>query len=107
MAYITINHIKSKKGYTPYLYLCKSERQGKKVIKKYIKYLGKAENLGILKFETVKEIYVRDNYQCKKCGIKEDLVIDHINLLCKGGTNDIENLQVLCTICNQKKGSKV
>ncbi|TVL99587.1 MAG: hypothetical protein CV087_17550 [Candidatus Brocadia sp. WS118] len=43
---------------------------------------------------------------CKKCGITDDLTIDHIRPLSKGGTNDISNLQILCRRCNASKGAK-
>lgn len=41
---------------------------------------------------------------CVYCGRKEDLVFDHIVSLYKGGTNNIENVQVLCSKCNMEKG---
>jgi len=49
----------------------------------------------------------RDNHECKQCGATDDLTIDHIHPESKGGTNDIENLQVLCRRCNCSKGVKV
>lgn len=48
----------------------------------------------------------RNNYQCQSCGKQTttaQLNIDHIIPLAKGGTNDISNLQVLCSRYNQKK----
>ena len=46
----------------------------------------------------------RDGYCCKKCGAIKDLTIDHLNPLINGGTNSIENLQLLCKVCNSSKG---
>lgn len=40
---------------------------------------------------------------CLACGSKEDITIDHVVPLCKGGTNSIENLQPLCKSCNSRK----
>ena len=47
--------------------------------------------------------------RCALCGAtkKETLLdIDHIKPRSKGGTNNIENLQVLCAKCNRSKGNK-
>lgn len=44
-------------------------------------------------------------HSCKKCGKLAMLTIDHIIPQLHGGTDDIENLQVLCQSCNQAKGS--
>lgn len=53
-------------------------------------------------------IYKRDHYRCKKCGIKiNDLEIDHIIPIAKGGKSTYDNLQTLCRNCNYKKGSSL
>lgn len=51
-------------------------------------------------------IYQRDNYQCQSCGKKQAetcLNIDHIIPLATGGSNDMSNLQTLCSQCNSSK----
>ena len=53
-------------------------------------------------------IYKRDGYRCKKCGIKtNDLEIDHIFPISKGGKTTYDNLQTLCKSCNMKKSNIV
>ena len=54
------------------------------------------------------EIYRRDHYRCCKCNKNlinhpELRVIDHILPLSKGGSNEKENLQLLCDECDKKK----
>ena len=39
------------------------------------------------------------------CGSTEDLQIDHIIPVIDHGTNDADNLQVLCKLCNSSKGA--
>ena len=69
-------------------------------------------------------IYEKDNYQCVYCKIKFDipenwnkksaihngkmfLEIDHIIPLSKGGSDNIENKQSLCQVCNNIKSNKL
>ena len=44
---------------------------------------------------------------CANCGEKEDLVLDHIVPLAKGGGSQLDNLQLLCATCNRIKGKLV
>lgn len=56
------------------------------------------------------EIMKRDNYRCQMCGISAKdgatLEIDHITPVAKGGSNDTDNLQVLCRDCNAGKSDQ-
>lgn len=51
------------------------------------------------------KVYARHGDICKECGTDENLTIDHIIPLARGGTNKLENLQVLCKSCNSRKGA--
>jgi|SRR5579863_6052306 len=42
-------------------------------------------------------------HKCVNCGAVDDLQIDHIQPLSSGGTDDVDNLQILCGDCNRRK----
>lgn len=44
---------------------------------------------------------------CAVCGSDYKTCIDHKVPLARGGSNDIENLQVLCEPCNLHKGARL
>ena len=48
----------------------------------------------------------RDNHTCQYCGAQDDLTIDHITPLARGGTNVLDNLQAACRSCNSAKGAR-
>jgi 5-methylcytosine-specific restriction endonuclease McrA len=74
-------------------------------------------------------VYNRDGLNCKICGVhvwrcpyeegcqtieeanalpfKRRAVLDHILPVFHGGSNDADNLQILCLSCNSKKGHKL
>lgn len=53
----------------------------------------------------------RNGYRCKMCGVTSDgtmdndrpaqLHIDHVKSRAHGGTDDMDNLRVLCSLCNE------
>lgn len=43
---------------------------------------------------------------CPRCEKENPLSIDHIVPISKGGSNGLDNLQVLCNSCNSGKGNK-
>ena len=54
------------------------------------------------------KIMQRDNFQCVKCGKRPPevrLEVDHIHPWSLGGTDQEENLQTLCHICNAGKSN--
>lgn len=53
-------------------------------------------------------VYQRDGYRCRKCGRKtNDLEVDHIFPIAKGGKTEFNNLQTLCHKCNALKSDTV
>ena len=52
------------------------------------------------------ELIQRDGKKCRICGSQYDITIDHIVPVARGGRNTLENLQLLCRVCNSRKGTK-
>ena len=52
------------------------------------------------------QIYIRDKFECQYCGSKEELEVDHIIPISKGGTNENDNLITACHRCNTSKSDK-
>jgi 5-methylcytosine-specific restriction endonuclease McrA len=44
--------------------------------------------------------------RCFNCGSTENLTLEHLTPVSKGGSNDLSNLATLCRTCNSSKGSK-
>lgn len=57
-------------------------------------------------FRLRREILRRAGSRCGKCGSVNDLHIDHIVPVAKGGLTQPENLQILCAIHNLSKGGR-
>lgn len=53
------------------------------------------------------DIFKRDGNKCLHCGSTENLSIDHIIPISKGGKDQAKNYQTLCKTCNVKKGNKI
>lgn len=49
----------------------------------------------------------RDGRKCRICGCTDDLTIDHVVPVSKGGSNRDNNLMILCLTCNQRKGAEI
>lgn len=52
------------------------------------------------------KIIERDGYHCINCGATKNLSVDHIVPISKGGSDDLDNLQMLCRSCNSSKGAR-
>lgn len=50
------------------------------------------------------DVFEADGWQCRNCGSRKSLTIDHIIPLARGGTGARDNLQTLCKRCNNEKG---
>ena len=47
----------------------------------------------------------RDNYTCVYCGSTNNPELDHNEAHANNGSDEIDNLQVLCKSCNRRKGA--
>ena len=55
------------------------------------------------------KLYKDQKGTCKRCKRKkdlEDMQLDHIKPLARGGSNEDNNFQILCGRCNRKKSDK-
>jgi hypothetical protein len=49
------------------------------------------------------KVFERDGHQCVYCGSTEDLELDHVVPVNRGGSNSIDNLATCCKTCNSRK----
>lgn len=52
-------------------------------------------------------VFMRDRGQCQNCRSSRLVQVDHIIAFAKGGTNEPENLRLLCRACNQRRAIDV
>ena len=62
------------------------------------------------KFSSIEKqrIYAKCNGRCGICGSPvnfDDMTVDHIIPLSRGGTNAMDNLRLACRTCNRSKGN--
>jgi len=51
-------------------------------------------------------VLARDNHACCHCGRDNNLTIDYVIPMQKGGTQTADNAQTLCRSCNSRKGAR-
>ncbi len=53
------------------------------------------------------ELTVKYGYRCLCCGSRRLLQLDHIRPVSKGGKTELDNLQLLCQVCNEAKSDQI
>lgn len=104
--FVRVKSINQNGKYYSYIYLVMNywNKEKKQARQKVILHMGKIFGLEPYK---IKEVLARNGARCKNCGRQDTLTVDRITPILKGGTNKIENLQILCIRCNKKKGTKI
>lgn len=54
-----------------------------------------------------REVWRRDEGKCVRCGSRQRLEYDHIIPVVRGGSNTARNIELLCELCNRRKGSEI
>jgi hypothetical protein len=54
-----------------------------------------------------KKLVIARDKKCLDCGTTDDLTVDHIIPVSRGGTGAMDNLRTLCAQCNRRKGSYI
>jgi hypothetical protein len=90
--------------------MLKSFREGKINEDELLNNKNAERKRGSLSYKIRYEILTRDQYRCVKCGKSPRdgifLEIDHGVPFSKGGSDDYNNLQTLCNICNSGKSNR-
>ena len=58
------------------------------------------------RWRKIREQVIRRDGVCQQCGSDERLSVDHIVPRTLGGNDSMNNLQVLCSSCNSRKGGR-
>lgn len=56
-------------------------------------------------YDIRRAVFSKDSFRCNYCGCGDDLTVDHIVSVVKGGKNCLSNYQTLCRACNSSKGA--
>jgi 5-methylcytosine-specific restriction endonuclease McrA len=68
---------------------------------------GAMSNAGYFDPDDWVKVLNRYGSRCLRCKVYDNLSLDHIVPLSKGGKNVFSNYQVLCRSCNSWKGTKI
>ena len=52
-------------------------------------------------------VMLREQGRCRQCGKNTELQFDHVIPFALGGGSGPDNVQILCGLCNRRKGARV
>lgn len=61
---------------------------------------------GVLTLDDIDALKAFYDFTCLKCGARPAISPDHVKPLAAGGSNTVDNLQLLCENCNKGKGDE-
>ena len=68
---------------------------------------NKKKTRELVSSEVQRAVWRRDQGKCVKCRSGDAIHYDHIIPVSKGGSNSVNNIQILCAKCNMKKGATI
>jgi len=69
--------------------------------------MSKHSSKGAAWNELRRQQLINYNNECINCGSNERLQLDHIIPKSRGGEDTLENTQILCFVCNNKKNDRI
>ncbi len=66
---------------------------------------GQLKRRNFLTDDVIVTVFERDGGKCGECGSINNLQLDHIIPFSRGGSDDEENLRLLCQSCNARRGN--
>lgn len=86
---------------------CTAHYRNRPIVQAHYAERRKKANAALASKSLRQQVFDRHGEACLKCGDTSDLAIDHIVPVALGGTDELDNLQVLCRSCNSSKGSSL
>lgn len=64
------------------------------------------KNGSTTQWRRIRQTVINRDGCCQRCGTEDNLSVDHIVPRSLGGTDNLDNLEVLCSSCNSSKGGR-
>lgn len=64
------------------------------------------KNGSTTQWRRIRQTVINRDGCCQLCGTEDNLSVDHIVPRSLGGTDNLDNLEVLCSSCNSRKGGR-